>query len=297
MNMSDEDRELFKSAIADTPATEAPAPEPEPQRETQSEGDRLRDERGRFAPRTSDEPAPAPAPTPVEQPQQETEQPTHRDAIPPWRLREEAEARRAAEARAQQFEQEARQMRAYLEQQARQQQQQPAPDIFENPQAFVERGVRQAVDPVQNTVKQITEHYSKVMADQRFGEQTVATAYDAMGRALRDNDPDAHSAYQRMMASLDPYGEMVKWHKRSSVIQTIGDDPNAWFEKQLEERAKDPTFQAKLLERIRGNVSSPGRPASITQLPPSLNRVASSAPADGEEDMSDGALLKAALRR
>ena len=58
---------------------------------------------------------------------------------------------------------------------------------------------------------------------------------------------------------------------------------------------KDPAFQAKLLERIRG--SAQARPGT-TQLPPSLNRVSGAAPAvveDGD-DNSDAGIFRYATR-
>jgi hypothetical protein len=56
---------------------------------------------------------------------------------------------------------------------------------------------------------------------------------------------------------------------------TVGGDPNAWFEKELERRAKeDPEFQAKYpaLKAAQPVPPQNGAPPSVVKLPPSLNR-------------------------
>lgn len=97
------------------------------------------------------------------------------------------------------------------------------------------------------------------------------------------------------MSSIDPYGDIMKWHKKQTIFSTIGGDPDAFVERQIEERLKDPTYQAKYLERIRGAAQT--RPSTVTPLPPSLNRATSAAPLAGDEDESDAGLLNSALRR
>ena len=98
------------------------------------------------------------------------------------------------------------------------------------------------------------------------------------------------------MSSIDPYGDIMKWHKKQTIFSTIGDDPEAFVERQIEERLKDPTYQAKVLERIRGTAQS--RPSTVTPLPPSINRATSAAALSGDdEDESEAGLLQSALRR
>ena len=283
--MAEDDKELFDSALTDeTPEIEAPqveAPEPEAP---------PRDEHGRFAPKAKEvepkeEETPQPGANQPEQPKSE--------GIPPWRLKEEADARRAAEERARQYE---RDLEAMRQQIAQNKQPEKVPDIFEDPNAFVDYGVRSAVDPVKQEITQLREFYSRREAEREFGADKVKAAYDAIGQGLQSRDPESIAIYQRAMQSLDPYGEIVRWHQKTTVFSQIGSDPNAWLEKQLEERLKDPAYQAKLMERIRGSVQPAQRP--ITQLPPSLNKATSAASnEDDGEDNSDGGLLKSALRR
>jgi hypothetical protein len=91
------------------------------------------------------------------------------------------------------------------------------------------------------------------------------------------------------------YDEVVRWHQRQSVLSSVGNDQNAWFEKQLEAKMADPAFQAKLLGKIQGDAAS--RPAE-TRLPPSLSKVTATA-GNREDlgDMSDKSLFEFAMRR
>jgi len=280
--MADDEREMFDSAL-DIP--EQPGVP--------------RDEQGRFAPKAEqpqEQPAEQPAQAaPVVEQQVEQPQSDSKDqGIPPWRLREEAEARRAAEARAQQIEQENAEFRrrfAQLEEQSKPKQ---APDIFEDPNAFVDHGVRSAIDPIKSEVSSIREFYSRRDAVREHGAEKVKAAYDWIAQGVRTGDPEATAVYQRAMRSPDPYGEIVGSHQQKTVYQQIGSDPNAWFEKQLEERLKDPAHQAKLLERLRGDAQA--RP-SVTQLPPSLNKTTAALSVPTDEDNSEAGLFQSALRR
>lgn len=281
--MADEERAMFDSAMEDAPA------------ETAEQPSQPRDEQGRFAPKPAEaaqdqvtQPAPEPAiepATPTQEPQPQTQ------GIPPWRLKEEADARRAVEA-------ELAEMRRELVQLRQPKQPEKVPDLYEDPGAFVDHGVRQQIDPVKSEIANLREYYSRKDAIREHGAEKVKAAYDALGQGIRSNDPEAAMVYQRAMQSPDPFGDIMSWHQKQTLFSQVGSDPNAWLEKQLEERLKDPTYQAKLLERIRGNVQQqPNRP-SVTQLPPSLNKVTSAAPpGDAGDDEGDAGLLKSALRR
>ena len=66
---------------------------------------------------------------------------------------------------------------------------------------------------------------SLVYAQRHHGEDTVQTAFQAL-QASGDQ-----AAVSTVMASVDPYGEMVKWHQRAQVLAEIGDDPAAYRER------------------------------------------------------------------
>lgn len=278
--MADEDQALFDSALSDAPETPAePAPQP-------------RDESGRFAAKQAEvvEQPKTPETHPVVTPEPTQEPQPQMQGIPPWRLKEEADARRALEA-------EVAEMRRELAQARQPKQPDPVPDLYENPTAFVDHGVKQHVDPIRSEIANLREHYSRQEAIRQHGQEKVAAAYQALDAALRSRDPEASMVYHRAKESIDPFGDIMNWHTKRSLFEQVGSDPNAWFEKQLEERMKDQAFSGKILERIRGNVQQAGRPP-VTQLPPSLNKATSAAdPGDDGEDEGEAGLLKSALRR
>lgn len=279
--MAEDDKELFESAFQDGAIEPEKVETPEP-----AQQERPRDEHGRFATKAQEE-APEPAPEP-EKPEPKTE------GIPSWRLKEEAEARRAAEERASRVERELADIRRQLQStQKPAEPDKPAPEIWDDPNGFVQA----ALTPVQQALQQQAERFSMRMAVKEYGKDTVQAAYAALGTAMQAGDPSARAEYQRIKQSDDPYEDIVQWHKRSQTLQKVGDDPEKWLEARLEERLKDPTYQAQLLERIRGTAQQQPQQRPVTQLPPSLNRATRAAPSAEDDDNSDAGLLKSALRR
>lgn len=287
-----DDKELFEAATASEPVEqveETPVEQP-------------RDEHGRFAPKAQAEEQVEP----VTQEQPVTEQPvTERPDeahVPPWRLRELREERDALR---QQLEQTRSEMqRQFAELRASQPKPEPTqkPDLYENPDGFVEHGVRQHVDPVRSEIGQLREFYSRKEAIREHGQDKVQAAYDALGKGMQSRDPDAIATYQRAMSSMDPYGDIVTWHQQKTVYSQIGSDPNAWFEKQIAERLKDQAFQAKLLQQIQGSQQSNPSKQNVINLPKSLNKATGSSVSEDDlddNDMSDRALFRhaAAPRR
>lgn len=286
-----DDQDIWDSVdVSEVAQVEAPHVE-----EVAEVADTPRDERGRFAPKTAAEQEADPAAR-VQPEAQIAEQPKDTHGIPPWRLKEEADARRAAEERAANHERELAELRRQL--QAIQKQNEPKapiPDLYENPDGFVDHRTSQAIEPIKGEISQLREYYSQRDAIREHGAEKVKAAYDALEQGLKARDLEVIAVYQRAMSSIDPYGDIMKWHKRQTIFSTIGDDPEAFVERQIEERLKDPTYQARVLERIRGAAQS--RPSTITPLPPSLNKATSAAAFGGDEDESDEGLLQSALRR
>jgi len=293
--MADEDSELFNTALTDDVPQDA-SPELQP------EQGRPRDEAGRFV--SAEQPAPqpevqpdiAPAPQIAEQP---TEQPQNsKDEIPSWRLREEAEARRAAEQRAAQYERDMATLQAQLQQLQRQNQPQPqAPDLYEDPAAFVNHGVRQQLDPIEQRIWNTQAYYSRKDAEREHGPDKVNAALQAAQQARSAGDPEAISLDNRLGSSIDPFRELMAWHQKREVFSQIGNDPEAWFTKRLQQALNDPSQAQNIVKMVTGQVQQQQRP-SVTQLPPSLSRTPAAFAADdtGDDD-SDSGLLKSALRR
>lgn len=273
-----DDKDIFASAIADEPEQDVQIEEA-PQAEYSEPAPAVaRDEQGRFAPKTEAE---------AEKPR--AEEPER--GPPAWRLKEEADARRSAEQRAAQLEAELQQFRRQQEQ-ARQ----PAPDIFENPGAFVDQNVRTAVDPVRSEIGQLREFYSQKEAIRDHGPEKVKSAYDWIAQGMQSRDPERMAVYNRAMNSFDPYGEIVGAHIRHTVSSQVGNDPIAYAKKQAVELAKtDPAFAAEMMAHIRG--ATQARPSTVTQLPPSLSRVSSGMPrAADDDDDSEAGLFRQATR-
>lgn len=281
------DKELFESALTDeAPQIEAEAPAEQPEQQVEGQ---LRDEHGRFAEKQAE---------PEPDPEQPAEQPAKDEAhVPSWRLREvrEEAERRVAET-------EARWQRQFNELQRQSQpkpEPQPVPDVFEDANGFLQHGVSQAVNPIKSELQAQREFMSQQFAESQYGAEKVNAAYDWIKQGLAGRDPDAVATYQRAMQSMHPYGDIVKAHQQRAVYQQIGNDPNAWFEKELERRMADPAFAGAQLQRIQNSARGAQTPQgqSKIDLPPSLSRVAAAQVAtDDDNDMSDAALFRHALR-
>jgi hypothetical protein len=126
------------------------------------------------------------------------------------------------------------------------------------------------------------------LAIKEHGAEKVNAAYEAIKTALQ-SDPAASFEYRRIMATDDPYEELVKWHDRQATLSRIGGDPDKWLEAELEKRLSDPAQQAKILERIQQSAAQPNanRSAPVTALPPSLHKLPggtnTAAPALGDD--------------
>lgn len=296
------DADLYSAATADEPAdqgTQEPQPEKvEPEHRADATG-RLHAPDGKFAPKKADA-------APTQQPEQTAQTTEAKDdgaQVPSWRLRELREQREAAETRAQQSERTNEELQRHLramDARLRELTEKPKepPDFYENPAAFVDDRLNPARQELAREMGQMKEGFSKLIAIDKFGEEAVVAAYRELEKQY--NDGTAQPDYIRIMRSAHPYGELVKWHKQVLTRQTVGDDPSAWFERQLEERLKDPTYQGKVLERIRGTANAAPQNGSSPKvvLPPSLNKVASAARVTGEDDgdLSDASLYRHATR-
>lgn len=167
------------------------------------------------------------------------------------------------------------------------------PDLFENPDGFMEHGVRQAVDPIKSEIGQLREFYSQRDAIRSHGADKVKAAFTALDQAAKAGDPDAVAAVARVKQSMDPYGDIVAWHQQKTVINEVGSDPQAFIQKKLDEALNDPAFLAKALEKAKGG--KPSAQGAETPTLPSLNRVTSAADNDDEEGDA-GEVFNTALR-
>jgi len=283
--MDTNDKELFDSALTDEPIEQVTADETVAEQPV-NDG-QPRDDQGRFATK-AEEPAAQPVAT---EPQGKDEA-----FVPSWRLRELREEREAAIERANRLEENYQRQLRELQARLPKPEPQKAPDVFEDPNGFLQHGVQQAVDPISQQVSKLTEFYSRKDAIREHGEDKVKAAYLALDQAANSGDAEARAVVARVKQSMDPFGDMVVWHSKQSVFQQIGNDPNAWFEKELEKRLADPQFASAQLQRIQAGVRQQPQNNTI-KLPPSIGKVPSSQSAsDDGGDLSDGSLFAHAMR-
>jgi hypothetical protein len=282
---------LFQSAKEPAPApagdTGGPA---EPAQDGQP-----RDERGRFATNKDEPPAqPSTEPSPSPQPPAEGRPPGADGEVnvPSWRLREEREAREAAHKRAEQAERYAAEVqRQYAEWQRQvQQQQQPKPEPIDplvDPEGYYGR----MRNEWRQEMKAVQLENNLQMAYNRHGD-TFARAFQAFEQIGPQNPQWAAS----IVHGPNPGEALVNWFNREQVLYEVGPDPKAYRSKVLDEALKDPAFLAKAYEAARAHASgqqtpSGGRPQNITQLPPSLSRIAGSGPDPAMDNAIDDASL------
>ena len=288
-----DDKELFDGAMADAPVAEA-QPEQQPQAaETESQ---MRDERGRFA--TAEQPE-----AQAEQPQPEAHVEEADKPVPGKRFGEVTRARDEAVRRAEEAERRAQEYEARLRaleaprqpQPAAQPQEQEDPTVafFNDPEGFLRPRDAQNQQAI-----------GVMMVDmQPGGRDNRIAAYQAFTQ-LQTTNPHAYQVAAASIFAAHPLQQaqaMVEWHKSHLTQQKVGSDPDAFFARTLEERlTSDPAFAASLVEKLTGQArqaqpAQNGKP--LLNLPPSLSRATSAAPAVGNlGDTSDAAIFADALR-
>lgn len=225
------DEEIFLSEETQTPETpEAPVEETKAAQEEP-------------IPEVSVEPEQE-EPKAIEPKQEEAQSETN---VPSWRLREEREAREAA---AQALEVERKNaanlqaQMAQLQRQISEQQQKPAPDIFEDPTGWQD-SLRQQQQEQQ---RQFAAQIQRVEALAVHGQSTVDEAWAA---AVQAEVTQPHVA-ARIANSLNPFSEAVRWHKEQSVQKEIGEAGIDGFKGRIrEELMSDPEFRKSVFEEMR----------------------------------------------
>jgi hypothetical protein len=241
------EQDIFDSA---TQADEVSNPVDE-----QPTGEQPRDEQGRYAPQKEQAAASDPPQPQDKQPAAPEGSKPERESAPAWVLEE----RRNWQEKLAQSERDLAEMRgrqaayeAFQRDQQRPQEQpkpeQPRPDLFENPEAYVQHQVQQLlaqqITPLQQQLQRDREEWSREAAIKEYGEETVKAAYSWLEEGARTRDPDRGMVFQKAMASSRPYLELVREYQHRQAIKQVGTDPNKWFETTLEQKLADPAFQA-----------------------------------------------------
>ena len=252
--LSVDDKDVFAAALSDTPPAESEKPSEEPK----PEGDRPRDEQGRFIPKAADAETPA-QPQAVEPTKAEpvaADKPPPDEAIPSWRLREETQRRREAEER---LAAASAQLQQFLNQARQQQQRQPEPlpDLIEQPEAYA-RAIEQRLTQ-QFEQRDIARSLHR--ADRQYGEE-FRKAYEAFNSPQYAND---EHLLQRVRNSYDQGEAILAWHREQTALREIGPDPSAYRQKLRSELMQDAEFRKEFMASMRAEATQ--KPSSVTSLP------------------------------
>lgn len=276
------DKDIFQSALG----SEEPVQKPEPKAEEKPK-EQPRDETGKFAPKAEE-------PTKVEPAKSEPAkieakpEPDKSDAIPAWRLREEAEARRAAEERAADFQRREAALRRQL-QEAR-----PVEkpiDLLEDPDGYA-RTLEQKVER-----KLLTRFLDASFEDARdqHGEK-FDKAFAALEQVVQMGDT---ALRDRIVNSGNPGRALMRWHQDRETMGAISKSGGLdGYRKQVfEEALKDPEFRKRAMEAWRDEATGGQRPNTVTQLP-SLNKATGAGNQPGDDEvLSDSELFKSVVPR
>ena len=282
VDISDED--LFNEALAGDPAkepAEPPAEAPESEPPVAEADSQPRDEHGRFAPKAGDAPAPTAEPAPATAPPPETDG----GNIPAWRLREEAENRRAAEAKLQQYERELEQLRRN----------QPKPEPPKPPErpdplldlpGFYQYFEDREATREKNLRGEFSFEFARSSNPERFDKALAAVQKASPADILRVKD------------AYNPGKELLAWYAQHERTTIVGDDLEAYNKKVIAEALKNPEHLRQAAEALRLSVvpsTNGSRQPSPVRLPPSLNSMSPSGAAptgDDDADLSDEALFR-----
>jgi hypothetical protein len=233
--------------------------------------------------------------------------------IPSWRLAEEANKRREAEANASQLKDAVQSLQAQIYQMAGQGQPQQNPqqqgqpqasgpiDPIEDPQGFAMAVLAEAKQQASQSFGQelnlVRLENSLARAADRHGEENFKAAYGEFVQAA----PKDQATYIRVMQAGDPGEAMVQWQRERNLLTETGGDPAAYKDRVRQEMLADPAFRQSVLEAVRSEAGGNGAtPANAqTVVPPSLSSVpgGSSPHGSGIDKGTDGeALFNDAIR-
>jgi len=158
------------------------------------------------------------------------------------------------------------------------------PDLFENPQGFVEYiGRGREADRAQfgALLNQMRVENSLAIAH-AIHKEDFARAFEAANK-LPPNTPETRDTVQRIFTSPNPGEALVQWHKRVERDQRLGNESLDDHDRRVAQETrdalvKDPEFRKAFMAELRSEAAGEtGKPArTITRLPKSLNGAAGS---------------------
>ena len=212
-----------------------------------------------------------------------TEEPEQQKGwIPPHKLREEADKRRALETqlaeKGSQFDAVSAQVQQ-LQQMFLAQQQKQAPQADAEEQPYLDPDTQTALSGVVNHFQeQLTNQnvrQSMAMAKRTYGEE-----YDAAAKYINEHGTPQDA--QRLRGLADPGEEIVKFYRSNRVLTETNGDLDAFRQRTLDDALTDPAFLEKALAAARGAASTTGTDgAPVINLAPSVNRGTRAEPVRG----------------
>lgn len=154
-----------------------------------------------------------------------------------------------------QWEQRFNQIFAQLQHKPAQPEPEQAPDIWTDPDAYLQRGVQQAVSPVMGQLKAM----QRGMAELQFKPEVVAEAEKAFNTAAQAGQLPKEFI-QQINGSPNPWAAAVQWHQQQTAMAEIGSDPAAYKQKLRDE------LKAELMAELQQG-QQPGAPRAAPVMP------------------------------
>lgn len=289
--------------LADLMTDTAPATAEVVSTETTTEQtSQARDEQGRFAPtQQTDQEAQAAVEGGAAA---TTEQPA--GTVPQQALHEARQQQKAERERAERLERELAELRGTVNALKPQDKpkEEPKKAFWEDPDGFF----NERATPIQQEVVKRHMMTSRMLAEDKFGPETVKAADDALGAAMQanPNDPSVIALAQKIKDSAHPFRDMIEWHKEHQARVEIGNDPAAYRAKiEAEILAKyniTPEAAAAIAAEVTppANVATPSTTTNaqpLTKLPKSLTKLPGGGNAAADGDVSDESVFAHAIGR
>ena len=176
---------------------------------------------------------------------------------------------------------------------------QSVPDVFADPDAFR----KHQEDAFKSSLSQQEQAFRKELLtmrldmDQRFVRSQDPEGFEAAFKWFSEQVSANPGLYQVAVGQPSPHGWMIDQFKQSKLVSEIGNDPEAYRKKLLEEALSDPEYVARAAEKARemaaGNVrfqSSPqaAHPQQQRTALPSMRTAGAAAPTGGRSSEQSG---------